>query len=202
MARQGRDRQFDLEAQMSVAVWTRYMGIAAISGTAFGIVGVALVLLTFMEQRQTTRAELRAYLVLQPVEMEKELVIDEQPIKLVMPVENTGATPANEFCVHWAWRITNERPNSDLYDQYLGPYRTWAGEHSFGPRQVKRVQAEFNVDEMHRAQVLSGAMHLYFFGDIVYKDAFGEQRKTEFFYCYNPKLPNRMGQVSFRNRIG
>ena len=44
-----------------MAIWTRYMGAAAIIGTAFGLFGVALLLLTFMEQRRTSRAELRAY---------------------------------------------------------------------------------------------------------------------------------------------
>jgi hypothetical protein len=55
-AHQAQHDDADLEAQRTTAIWTKYLGIAGIAGTAFGLIGVALVLLTFMEQRKTSRA--------------------------------------------------------------------------------------------------------------------------------------------------
>ncbi|RVQ67029.1 hypothetical protein EKN06_08820 [Croceicoccus ponticola] len=43
----------DLKAQQIMALWTRYMGLAAIVGTTFGILGVGLVFVTFQETRRT-----------------------------------------------------------------------------------------------------------------------------------------------------
>jgi hypothetical protein len=43
----------DLEAQQTMALWTRYMGLAAIIGTTVGIIGVGLIFFTFKETRRT-----------------------------------------------------------------------------------------------------------------------------------------------------
>jgi hypothetical protein len=55
-ANQGRHDAYDLEAQQVSAVWTRYTGLAAILGTAFGVLGVTLVLLTFWENKRAADA--------------------------------------------------------------------------------------------------------------------------------------------------
>lgn len=44
--------EYDLEAQRTMAVWTRAMGIAAMIGMSVGIVGVGLVYFTFQETKR------------------------------------------------------------------------------------------------------------------------------------------------------
>lgn len=55
-ARDGRHNEYDLKAQRMTAIWTRYMGIAAIAGTGFGIIGIALILATFHQNRRSADA--------------------------------------------------------------------------------------------------------------------------------------------------
>ena len=52
-AREGQHDERDLEAQLVTSVWTHYMGLAAIGGTAFGIIGIFLVLATFRETKRS-----------------------------------------------------------------------------------------------------------------------------------------------------
>ena len=55
-ARQGRRDEYDLEAQRTMAVWTQYMGIAAIVGMGVGIFGIGLIFVTFRETRRAAEA--------------------------------------------------------------------------------------------------------------------------------------------------
>lgn len=55
-AHQAQHDDADLEAQRTTAVWTSYLGIAGIIGTAFGLLGVVLVLLTFRENKRAADA--------------------------------------------------------------------------------------------------------------------------------------------------
>ncbi len=55
-ARKGEHDERDLEAQLVTSVWTHYMGLAAIGGTAFGIIGVLLILGTFRENKRSADA--------------------------------------------------------------------------------------------------------------------------------------------------
>jgi hypothetical protein len=81
----------DLEAQQTTAVWTHYLGVAGVLGTAFGLLGVALVLFTFREQRKTSRAELRAYLTVEPGGInESRDGVHRVPLNFI----NNGQTPA------------------------------------------------------------------------------------------------------------
>ena len=118
-----------------------------------------------------------------------------------MTIENTGATPANHLSVRWAWRVTADVPDSNFFDEHLEPYRVHYGENCIGPAQSKTIPLEIEIHSQWRSQVLSGAMRFYFLGEITYRDAFEHERKTEFLYVYNPKLPNRLGQASVRNNI-
>jgi len=45
-----------IESQQAMALWTRYMGIAAIIGITVGIIGTGLIFFTFWETRKGTRA--------------------------------------------------------------------------------------------------------------------------------------------------
>lgn len=51
----------DLEAQRVTAIWTHYMGVAAIVGTAFGLLGIILVMFTFWENRRAADTAEQTY---------------------------------------------------------------------------------------------------------------------------------------------
>jgi hypothetical protein len=150
--------------------------------------------------QDTAQRQLRAYLSLLPVDMD-EIAIDPAPIRIKMTIDNSGATPANNWSIRYAWQVTNEAPTREFFDAHLSPFREFRGEHSIGPRTQKTVPYTLDVPVHLRSQVLSGAMRFYIFGEIVYQDAFEKERLTEFFYQYTTELPNRLGQVPVRNRI-
>jgi hypothetical protein len=150
----------------------------------------------------TAKRELRAYLCLQPVRMD-EILPGTQPVRIVFPLENTGATPANRFIIHWAWQVTAEEPTCEFFSNTLAQYPlTENRDHSIGPRQLKDIPNTISLSSPWREQVLNGQSKLYVLGQIRYVDVFGSERVTEFFYCYTTDLPNRLGQVKFHNKIG
>jgi hypothetical protein len=59
-ARERRHNISDLEAQQTMAAWTRAMGIAAVIGMSVGFVGIGLVYVTFRETRRAADEATRA----------------------------------------------------------------------------------------------------------------------------------------------
>jgi hypothetical protein len=55
-ARNAQHDERDLETQKATAIWTQYMAYAAIGGTAFGIIGISLVLGTFVQNKRSADA--------------------------------------------------------------------------------------------------------------------------------------------------
>lgn len=137
-AHQAQHDDRDLEAQRTTAVWTRNLGIAGIIGTAFGLLGVALVLLTFMDQRRTSRAELRAY-----VDVSKTVLGEIEGAHFIeISITNFGQTPATNVCT-WAdaqlrkWPIT-EDPE---------PVTQWKFEGTLPPGHPRRTRLVFKAGE-------------------------------------------------------
>jgi hypothetical protein len=90
-----------LGAQTSAAVWTKYAAIAAVLGSAFGVIGVALVLATF---RQAKRSADAAHDANRPwLELEVtpgDLWIGEDiNLELHLTVANHGNSPATNVVV-------------------------------------------------------------------------------------------------------
>lgn len=50
--RENQRKEYDLEAQRTTAIWTGFMGAAALVGMAFSIIGVGLIFVTFQATRQ------------------------------------------------------------------------------------------------------------------------------------------------------
>ncbi len=166
-------------------------------------VATAFLVWTFYEGRLTTRRELRAYLCLKPVVMEKIVVSPAPHLTITLPIENTGSTPANKWQIQWAWQVTNDAPTAQMFDSLLAKYPLGKEQpdFSFGPKQVKENPIRIEIANDWRAKVISGEMKFYFVGRIHYLDAFDTRRMTDFFYYYTEDLPNRMGQVQFGNKI-
>jgi hypothetical protein len=216
-----RDEQ-DLVAQKTSALWAYIMGAAAVVGMALSAVGVFLVWTTFratkagnriaernveaaLEQvkiaQDTAARQLRAYLSFKPVEMD-EITVDRNPLEIRFTVENTGATPANEWVVVWAWQVTEEEPTTDFYEKWMPSLPEIGPDHCIGPKQIKTIPLTIEIGECWRSRVVSGTHKFFVFGAMIYVDFSGERHRTDFFYVYNPRLENRLGQASVKNRIG
>ena len=115
-AREGQHNEYDLKAQQVTAIWTRAMGIAAIAGTGFGIIGVTLVLGTFWENKRAADAAHeanRAWLRLQVGEKEERCTLWVKPdaLEFSAPVilTNYGRSPALDVWTDGF--ITFDRPS-------------------------------------------------------------------------------------------
>ena len=204
----------DLEAQRTSALWTAFMGAAALLGMAVSIIGVGLVWITFNATRRgneiaedTAKRQLRAYVCLRPVFIDR-LVPSAGPgpdrFVVTLPVENAGQTPANRLLIQWAWRVVPDggKIAADFFEQTIAQHPVSGDrEHCIGPGQLKEMPFRLAIEPPWCAMIQRGDAKFYLLGKIHYADAFGEDRTTEFFYTYNEQLPNRLGQMSVHNCI-
>jgi hypothetical protein len=96
----------DLEAQRTTALWTAYMGAAALLGMAVSIVGVGLVFITFRATREaneiareTAKQQLRAYMGIMdysvtPMNYEGKAGPDVGSGGVLIHMQNFGQSPA------------------------------------------------------------------------------------------------------------
>lgn len=86
-ARPAQRDEYDLQAQLTMAAWTRAMGLAALVGMAVGILGLGLIYRTWdatREAAESSRKTLRAYIakeraVIRPVDWLEFYISDNQP---------------------------------------------------------------------------------------------------------------------------
>lgn len=132
-ARDGRHNESDLKAQRLTAIWTRYMGIAAIAGTGFGIIGIALILATFRENKRAADTAQNNFAAYQHAErgfvhIDGAKVIDAMGLQesgpsILLTISNPGRSGARITKLHggfckdievWGWdeenQFTNIRP--------------------------------------------------------------------------------------------
>jgi hypothetical protein len=120
-AREAQHNQYDLIAQRSTANWTRHMGIAAIFGTAFGIIGVGLVLATFYQNKRSADAaerDLRPVLLFHGVpEIEESHGRSPRIWTVRFKLINEGRTPAVIMSAEQGHVLTSHQTNRpDLKD--------------------------------------------------------------------------------------
>jgi hypothetical protein len=212
-AHQAQHDDRDLEAQRTTAVWTRYLGIAGIVGTAFGLLGVALVLFTFREQRKTSRAELRPYIFAERVTIydgtQLGLRDDTHLIPYVEVVlKNSGNTPARN--VRHSGGLTLAFSNSTeepLYHthlkQFTGQSLPPGGEHFhyqmlsatplLPPGQGNICLTPLVLDEINHGEV---GMMCY--GKVIYDDVFGVEHFTEYRFFQTNFWPPNGGNTAMR----
>lgn len=199
----------DLHTQRITANWTGLMGVAAIAGTTFGIIGVTLVLLTFMEQRQTSRAELRAYVFPESVTLfdgtDEVLRWDFAKVPNVhILVKNFGSTPARKVKHGCALVLIPTTESPTVFPNLAG---TSGSTLPPGATQLSTTPlsgAAFEHD--HRiclapaaiAGIKAGTLVLVAYGVIEYKDVFGGQRKTEYRFFHTNHWPPDGGNCGMR----
>jgi hypothetical protein len=175
----------DLEAQRTTAIWTRYLGIAGIIGTAFGLLGVALVLFTFREQRKTSRAELRAYISVTLLEMEPQ---PDDGLIAHIKIMNGGKTPAYKVFQGGDIIVATEDQMLEAMSKHKELPRWGSPKASF----TLHAGAEINSDVIPLPfpdrkfsretlmKVVTGELNLYVYGRVAYEDTFGTAHRTSF----------------------
>jgi hypothetical protein len=154
--------------------------------------------------QDTAKRELRAYVSLLKATMPK-FVVDNDSIDVVMHVENSGSTPANYFFGQIAWRVTDQEPTAELFNQAVAEYAPEPDAQivcTIGPRQRRELPYPITVPDEWRTKVLSGEMQFYFMGKLRYRDVFEDHHVTEFFYVYTTNHPNHLRQAHACNHTG
>ena len=175
----------DLQAQQTMAIWTRAMGQAAIIGMVVGIVGLVLIFTTFKETRraadagleankiarENSRQQLRAYLDITNVrwfvsESESPKIGDDR-IGIIVKIENFGATPAVDFVA--GFKI--EKPGvSGGVVTIVSPIKdrlTIVGNNDF------IWEDRFYIRNYTLNKILSGDENISILIQVLYRDTFG-----------------------------
>jgi hypothetical protein len=211
-ARQAEHDEHDLAAQRATAIWTRYMGAAAILGTAFGIFGIALVLLTFWENRRaaeaaisankialdTSRRELRAYVVVTGIaltgfEAGKAPAFD---IELI----NSGQTPALRLHIianPFFYRLSEDEPKV-RFPREGGPVSRMTltpNKPFIHPDQLPEALTKGQAEALN-----NGEWGCIYAGVIVYRDIFRRRRMTTFRARFDRNAPEGCSKLQICGR--
>ncbi|MCF2514431.1 hypothetical protein LVY65_05040 [Sphingomonas sp. G124] len=132
-ARQARHDEYDLAAQRATAIWTRYMGFAAIFGTAFGMLGIVLVLATFRANKRSADAAQDAnrpwlHLDIKPGAL--TISADQVTVNFSLTATNSGKSPAVHVVAFSRLLILSEDEDFPIYiarDTALAVFKHWEG---------------------------------------------------------------------------
>src|SRR5690348_1736445 len=111
-------RQSDLCAQWESADAAQDAANYSLVAAIIGVVGTAFLILTFREQRRTSRAELRAYVSVRIARM-PDIEHAVLPFSVDLEYENTGSTPANRLSVDAAWVASDKPPTKEFFEETL-----------------------------------------------------------------------------------
>ncbi|WP_230292442.1 hypothetical protein [Croceicoccus sp. Ery5] len=198
------NRNSDLCAQWKAADSAREAASYAWAGLLVGIVGTAMLIWTFLEQRRTSRAQLRAYIAVDAVTLYLNPETGEAVADL--QINNTGQTPA--FHTVWAGNIRiadDGQIERDLAvtsrEQAQGIGRPTETAVSNGRPANATIYSNEPLTQEQIDAGVRGEKALYVFGYVWYEDAFGKKRVTEFcFRAYEvpPSSPKVNDPVEMR----
>lgn len=198
------NRGSDLCAQWSAVDAARNNVLATWAAVILSFAGTFLIFLTFVEQRKTSRAELRAYIEVKG----KRLIINGTTGEAETDLEiiNNGQTPALE--TRWAGNIVVKPIDqverdlratnaADIYPHGTPTVTTIHGKTSASGG--LSASPPLKIDDVMKA--ISGELALIVFGTVWYKDAFEKRRYTNFCFISeevpDPREKNR--QPRFRD---
>lgn len=175
------DRSSDLCAQWKAADAAKQAALATWAAVFFSFVGTYLIYRTFIEQRKTSRAELRAYIAVKGRHL--RLDHDTGKVRAEMQILNTGKTPA--FNTHWGGKAAvGSREVAAAYHPGgrvpPGPSpeaTTFLTIHA-GSDVHGDFEDTLGADAF--VPVAQGKAFLYVIGTVWYEDAFGQPRYTNF----------------------
>lgn len=136
--------------------------------------------------KDTEKRQLRAYVFIKPDES-KTIIAKNKTVELFYQIRNAGMTPA--------YRVRSElgpyiQPASAPFDPDmsvpLAQYPTtivWPGidNHSSG---IVTLAAITSTSGDAKAKLISGELAIYFVGDVLYSDIFGDEHRTDFCYVF------------------
>ena len=173
----------DLAAQENTATWAFWMVIFTAGQLLLSVAGLWALLRTFRQgqealehARQSSRAELRAYLFFQ-VNIVDPLSAHNSEIKSNWGFVNTGQTPARKMRVITKWAVGVESPPENFFDceftdkgtlGYLG-----SGLDTFVNKSIK-------LSTKNSSDIQSGKKTLYLFGMAEYEDVFERRHFIKF----------------------
>lgn len=211
-ARPDQRNEYDLEAQRTMAAWTRAMGIAAVIGMGVGIFGLGLIFMTLRETRRaadagyaavessqkgvrqldkSAKAELRAYLVVQKASYHFDYS-DAPPI-VKLNLLNVGQTPAYEVCATGVIRFIAEgdHPENIRFDMRQEP-RTILGRDVPMPMEIETDEGGQSCPDKGQIMVA--------IGEIRYTDIFRQKWVQRFAWRQMSSFGGgRLGPAIFGN---
>lgn len=171
-ARPSQRDEYDLQAQLVTAAWTRAMGVAALIAMVAGIVGVALVFITFRETKKAAQSATNTYQAFVNVERGKVVISGEYPHSLAEQVMEAKATLSN--IGRSSVVVTRSRywanPGCDFPGDFPAEIRI---DHALEPGHEGRFTiALFDITKVNEAPFLGGYVE--------YRTAFGSPHKAYF----------------------
>lgn len=170
--RQGRRDEYDLEAQRTMAVWTRYMGIAAIIGMAVGIFGVGLIFVTFRETRRAATSAQKTHDAFVAVERPRLIARardcyyepDKRRVIVRIEAENIGKSTAYVQRIMW-----EQMPNHAMPGRLHQQTEAALAIHTLATQTVAALESAEAFDRCP-----------YVVGYIQYRSAFGMDHRSHF----------------------
>jgi len=172
--------QHDLNAQQDMELWAR--GMLWLAGATFvaSVIGVVYVRNTLLESRRTSKAELRAYVMLEGIDAKEVSASesDKTDVRFFVRWKNAGQTPARRIRWDINWRVFEDAFPED-FD--WPPASNGGQSATIGPGQVSHDISQLIPGADLGNVKFKDDWFLLMWGWIEYFDVFdSERRRTEF----------------------
>jgi hypothetical protein len=184
------ERGSDLCAQWGAVDAARNAAYATWAAVFLSFVGTFLIFLTFRETRRTSRRELRAYVSVLPKGL-PVFTVGEKP-RATIAIANGGTTPAYEVTQYGTVMVAEFPMKSDplageIEHHGVRGFTTLHRGDSYGaPIECHEELSQADLDAFR-----SGEKVIYVIGNVDYRDAFNQARRTEFCYFLDKEALSR-----------
>lgn len=181
-----------LQAQQTMAIWTRMMGMAGVIGMGVGLFGLFLIFTTFRETRRAARAGLqankiaernftaqtRAYVNVDSIYIQ-EFLPNVAP-RLVIKYTNRGQTPAYNFIVKLSASICSTPQSGKVPETHCVTFSRDQNETTIalGPGQIQhKIDQLAVIDTATYNAMMAGTLSYIVNGYVTYTDITGRLRR-------------------------
>lgn len=156
-------------------------------------IGTVFVGWTLMEQRHTSRRELRAYVFPESVGITDGYAYPERQMPKgeiggAIIIKNTGQTPAYDVC-HWGEVAIADCENENTLVAPSIPISDFGSSVPPGGTINKLRNLGRALTPEEKAAVEAGKSAIYFYGRIDYRDAFNQRQWATYRFSWNGKFP-------------